>query len=224
LVALAAAPYLVLIAVVLVTRLVGPIEDLLRSVTVDWQFQSTFTGSVMPLYHPGLLLTAAFLIGAAIQGARPSQVADAFVAATRQLATVTIALVSMVTIARLMSQSGMTADLADAAARTGAGWPLISPVVGALGTFVTGSATASNVLFTELQLDTAAVRDLDVTRMLGAQGFGAAVGNAIAPHNIVAAAATVGLAGRESEILRRTLPVTAAYLALGGALAWVLAS
>ncbi|HSP30320.1 MAG TPA: L-lactate permease, partial [Ilumatobacteraceae bacterium] len=223
-IALAAAPYLVLIAVVLLTRLVGPIENLLRSVTVDWQFQSTFTGSVMPLYHPGLLLTAAFLIGAAIQGARPSQVVDAFVAATRQLATVTIALVSMVTIARLMSQSGMTADLADAAARTGAAWPLISPLVGALGTFVTGSATASNVLFTELQLDTAVARDLEVTTMLGAQGFGAAVGNAIAPHNIVAAAATVGLAGRESEILRRTLPVTAAYLALGGALAWMLTS
>jgi lactate permease len=224
LVALAAAPYLVLIAVVLVTRLVAPIEDLLRSVTIDWQLESTFTGSVMPLYHPGLLLTIAFVVGAAIQGARPPQVVDAFVAATRQLATVTVALVSMVTIARLMSQSGMTSDLADAAARTGAGWPLISPVVGALGTFVTGSATASNVLFTELQLDTAAARNLDVTTMLGAQGFGAAVGNAIAPHNIVAAAATVGLAGRESEILRRTLPVTAAYLALGGVLAWVLTS
>ncbi len=221
-IAVAAAPYLVLIAVVLITRLVAPIEDALRSVTLDWQLQSTFTGSVMPLYHPGLLLTAAFFAGAAIQGARPSQVVGAFAAATRQLATVTIALVSMVTIARLMSQSGMTADLADAAARTGAAWPLISPIVGALGTFVTGSATASNVLFTELQIDTASTRALDVTTMLGAQGFGAAVGNAIAPHNIVAAAATVGLAGRESEILRRTLPVTAGYLVLGGALAWVL--
>jgi lactate permease len=223
-VAVAAAPYLALIAVVLVTRLVPPIEDALRSVTIDWQLHSSFTGSVMPLYHPGLLLTAAFLIGAIVQGARRSQVADAFVAATRQLATVTIALVAMVTIARLMSQSGMTADLADAAAQTGAAWPLISPVVGSLGTFVTGSATASNVLFTELQIDTAAARELDVTTMLGAQGFGAAVGNAIAPHNIVAAAATVGLAGRESEILRRTLPVTAAYLALGGVLALVLTS
>ena len=220
-VAIAAAPYLALITVVLLTRLVAPVEDRLRSVTIEWQLESTFTGSVMPLYHPGLLLTAAFFTGAALQKARTSQVADAFVAATRQLATVTVALVSMVTIARLMSQSGMTADLADTAARTGAGWPLISPVVGALGTFVTGSATASNVLFTELQIDTAAARGLDVTTMLGAQGFGAAVGNAIAPHNIVAAAATVGLAGRESEILRRTLPVTAAYLALGGGLAWL---
>jgi lactate permease len=222
--ALAAAPYLALITVVLLTRLVPPVEDRLRGVTVDWELFGTFSGSIQPLYHPGLLLTVAFLVGAALQRARPTQVAGAVVAATRQLATVAVALVAMVTIARLMSQSGMTADLAAAAAQTGTGWPLISPVVGALGTFVTGSATASNVLFTELQMDTAEVRALDVTTMLGAQGFGAAVGNAIAPHNIVAAAATVGLAGRESEILRRTLPVTAGYLALGGCLALVLAS
>jgi lactate permease len=223
-VAWAAAPYLALIGVVLVTRLVAPIEDRLRSVTVEWELFGTFSGSVQPLYHPGILLTIAFLVGAAVQGARAPQVTGAFVAATRQLATVTVALVSMVTIARLMSQSGMTADLAEAAARTGAGWPFIAPVVGALGTFVTGSATASNVLFTELQVDTAAARGFDVTRMLGAQGFGAAAGNAIAPHNIVAAAATVGLAGRESEILRRTLPVTVGYLALGGVLAFALVS
>jgi lactate permease len=218
----AAAPYLALIAVVLLTRLVPPIESALRSVVVDWEFLGTFTGSLTPLYHPGLLLTIAFFFGAAVQRARPRQIGDAFVAATRQLATVTIALVSMVTIARLMSQSAMTTELAEAAARTGDGWPLISPVVGALGTFVTGSATASNVLFTELQIDTATARGLEVTTLLGAQGFGAAAGNAIAPHNIVAAAATVGLAGRESEILRRTLPVTAVYLSLGGALAWLL--
>lgn len=218
--AVAAAPYLVLIVVVLVTRLVPPVEDALRSVEVDWELFGAFSGSVQPLYHPGVLLTVAFLLGAAIQRAPAGQVGGAVRTATRQLATVTVALVSMVTIARLMSQSGMTADLADAAAGSGAAWPVIAPLVGALGTFVTGSATASNVLFTELQVDTAQARDLAVTTMLGAQGFGAAAGNAIAPHNIVAAAATVGLGGRESEILRRTLPVTLAYLALGGLVAF----
>ncbi|HSL59668.1 MAG TPA: L-lactate permease [Acidimicrobiales bacterium] len=221
-VAVAAAPYLVLIVAVLLTRLVGPVEDALRGVVVDWELFGAFSGSVEPLYHPGLLLTVAFLLGAVVQRASTGQVAGAIADATRQLVAVTVALVSMVTIARLMSQAGMTADLADAAAQAGSAWPLISPVVGALGTFVTGSATASNVLFTELQVDTATARELAVPTMLGAQGFGAAAGNAIAPHNIVAAAATVGLGGRESEILRRTLPVTLAYLALGGAVAFVL--
>jgi len=58
--------------------------------------------------------------------------------------------------------------------------------------------------------------------MLGAQGFGAAIGNIIAPYNIVAAAAVVGLKDREGEILRKTLPVAAIYLVLGGLMAWIL--
>jgi L-lactate permease len=51
-----------------------------------------------------------------------------------------------------------------------------------------------------------------VLPLLGAQGFGAAVGNIICPHNVVAAAATVGLAGREGRVLRRTIPVSLAYV------------
>jgi lactate permease len=90
--------------------------------------------------------------------------------------------------------------------------------VGALGSFVTGSATASNVLFTSLQAQTAQALALPVTAIVAAQGFGAAVGNIVCPHNIVAGAATVGLAGRESEILRRVLLPCTVYLALGGAL------
>ena len=60
--------------------------------------------------------------------------------------------------------------------------------------------------------------------LVAAQGFGAAVGNIVCPHNIVAGAATVGLAGREDEILRRTLLPCVVYLLLGGALvAWMAA-
>lgn len=57
--------------------------------------------------------------------------------------------------------------------------------------------------------------------MLGAQGFGAAVGNILCPHNIIAAGATVGLAGREGEVLRRTLVPAIVYASLGGLLAWL---
>jgi lactate permease len=91
-----------------------------------------------------------------------------------------------------------------------------------LGTFVTGSATASNILFTDFQRETALAVGLPVAGVVGVQGFGAAVGNMICPHNVVAAGATVGLEGREGEILRQTLWVTLVYTALGGLLALVL--
>jgi len=141
----------------------------------------------------------------------------------RQLGTVVVALVAMVLVARTMSHAGMIDELATTAAGVGPAWPLLAPAIGALGTFVTGSATASNILFTELQETTADAVDRPVLPLLGAQGFGAAVGNIVCPHNVVAAAATVGLAGREGEVLRRTLPVTLLYVALGGVLALILA-
>lgn len=100
---------------------------------------------------------------------------------------------------------------------------MLAPSVGVLGTFVTGSATASNALFSDLQAVTAGAVGADVVGVLGAQGFGAAIGNAVAPHHLIAAAAVVGLAGRESEILRRTLPVVAVCALVSGLLALLIA-
>lgn len=223
-VALAAAPYLVLVVLVLATRLVVPVRDLVEPVVVEWQMGDTFSGSVRPLFHPGLLLTVSFGLGAVLQKASRREVTAAVRVATGQLTGVVVALVAMVTVARAMSQSGMTDDLAETAAGSGGLWPLFAPAVGALGTFVTGSATASNVLFTELQDGTARAADLPVLPLLGAQGFGAAIGNVICPHNIVAAGATVGLRGEEGLVLRRTLPTAAVYVVLGGVLALVFSS
>ncbi|MFN3785163.1 MAG: L-lactate permease, partial [Spirosomataceae bacterium] len=93
--------------------------------------------------------------------------------------------------------------------------------IGVLGTFVSGSATASNILFTDFQAATARALDLPVGLMTAAQGVGAAIGNAIAPHNIIAGAATVGLSGRDGEVLARTLLPVLAYAGLAGAIVFV---
>lgn len=216
----AATPYLVLVALVLATRLIPPLRQALEGVTVEWETGTGFSGSVRPLFHPAMLLTVAFVAGAVGQRATGRAVRDAFLTATRQLGPVMVALIAMVTIARTMSHAGMTDELALAAAGIGAAWPLLSPAVGAFGTFVTGSATASNVLFTELQATTAQSAGLPALPLLGAQGFGAAVGNIVCPHNIVAAVATVGLTGQEGKVLRATFPVAALYVMLGGVVAF----
>lgn len=220
--AAAATPYLTLIVLVLITRLFPPVDEALSGVRIEWSTDGGFSGSVQPLVHPALLLTIAFVTGALVQHAGVLRARAAFVSATWQLAPVVVALLAMVTVARAMSQAGMTEELALTAAGAGAAWPLLSPLVGALGTFVTGSATASNILFTELQQDTAIASGFDVPTLVGAQGFGAAVGNIVCPHNVVAAAATVGLSGQEGSILRRTFPTAIVYVALGGVLAWFL--
>ena len=217
------APYLVLIVLVLLTRLVPPVEDAARAIELSWTFGDRFAGSFEPLYHPGTLLMAAFVISGPIQRQRPEVFREAVWKAARQLAPVSIALLGTLTLARLMVHSEMIETLAVAAAdNLGVLWPLAAPFVGVLGTFATGSATASNILFTEFQASTADQLDLRLETMVGAQGFGAAAGNVIAPHNIIAGSATVGLKGQEGPILRRTAIPCLIYAAMGGALTFAL--
>jgi lactate permease len=219
----AGAPYLILIGLVLLTRLVPAVADTLDAAVLSWTLEGGFTGSMSPLTHPGTLLVVSFLLGAAVQRVSVDTLMGAITTTLRQLVPVTIALVAMLLLARLMVRSGMTEALATAAAdSTASAWPVLAPLVGVLGTFVTGSGTASNVLFTDLQVATAEKLGYDVLPLLGAQNFGASVGNPIAPHNIVAGGATVGLTGGEADVMRRTIGITLVYAVLGGLLALLL--
>ena len=222
-VAWAAIPYAVLVGLILVTRLVPQIRDALRQVVLEWTLPGPFGGRIVPLYHPGTMLLAGFLFGGLLQGRNFTELAGAVAAAVRRLVPVAIALFAMLAIARLMVHAGMTEALAAAATRTGWAWPLLAPSVGAIGAFITGSTTASNILLTDLQQAAATDLGLPLAALIAAQGFGAAIGNSVALHNIIAGAATVGLQGREGDILRTTAPVCLICLALGGVLVLALA-
>ena len=214
----ALAPYAALVVLVVLTRAWAPLAQALGSVAIEWRLAGPYHGRMQPLTHPGTLLMAALLLGAMLQGVALRSVGAALAQAARQLVPVSAALLAMLVLSRLMLHAGLIATLEEAAVRgVGAAWPWVAPAVGALGSFVTGSATASNVLFTTLQAQTATALGLPAVAIVAAQGFGAAVGNIVCPHNIVAGAATVGLAGREGEVLRRTLLPCLLYLALGGA-------
>lgn len=210
------APYLLIVLFILATRLVPPLQDTLSALALDWRLFEHFSGSFAPLYHPGTMLWCGLLLGALITARAQSVPAAARDAISRAL-PVGLALFIMLLLSRLMVQTGMIAALAEAAAQTGQAWPILSPSVGVLGTFITGSATTSNILFTELQLSTALALDLPVMTMVAAQGFGSAVGNILAPHNIIAGAATVGLIGREGEVMSKTLALGIGVALLGGA-------
>ena len=215
----AAAPYLVLVAAVLVTRLVPALREALEGIAVAWS-ADVFGASFAPLFHPGTMLLLGFTAGALWQRAARRDVFAAMRTAAAKLVPVSLALVAMLGLSRVMVYAEMVDTLASAAAlAAGSLWPLFAPFVGLLGTFVTGSATTSNILFTDFQMATAERLQLSVLALLGAQGFGAAVGNIVCPHNIIAAGATVNLTGKEGEVLRRTLGVALLYALLGGVLA-----
>lgn len=214
-----AAPYLVLVVLVLLTRLIPAVREPLQDLTLAWRFEP-FGGSMAVLYHPGTLLLASFVLGAMLQRVALASILSAARQVLQRLLPVTLALAAMLSLSRVMVHAGMIDTLALAAAdATGRYWPLFAPFVGVLGTFVTGSATASNILFSDFQQATAERLGVPALPLLAAQGFGAAVGNIVCPHNIVAASATVNLVGQEGEVLRWTLVPALVYALLGGLLA-----
>ncbi len=216
----AIAPYALLVALVAITRLVPAVRAPLQGTTWRWEMVGGFGAAFQPLYHPGTMLLVSYVLGAFLQGVGPRGVYGVFRETVGGLGPIAVALVGMLGLSRVMVHAGMTERLALAAAGSvGAAWPLVAPFVGVLGTFITGSATASNILFGTLQAVTAADLGIPALTVLAAQDTGAAMGNMICPHNIIAGGATVGLGGREGEVLRRTLWPGLVYSLLAGGVA-----
>jgi lactate permease len=107
----------------------------------------------------------------------------------------------------VMETAGMTDALARGLAEiTGRLFPLVSPWIGALGAFMTGSNTNSNVVFALLQSRTAQLLGYAVPIILAAQTAGAGLASVIAPAKIVVGTSTADLAGREGEVMVKMLP------------------
>ena len=100
----------------------------------------------------------------------------------------------------------MTEALARGLAESvGALFPLVAPWIGALGAFMTGSNTNSNVVFGALQLRTAELLGFSIAVILGAQTAGAALASVMAPTKVVVGASTAGMAGKEGDVMRKLL-------------------
>jgi lactate permease len=120
--------------------------------------------------------------------------------------------------------SSMPLELATAAEQAiGDAWPLAAPWVGALGSFVSGSATFSHLMFASLQESVATSVGADPTVVLAQQVGGANAGNMVCVANVVTVAAVVGLLGREGEVIRRTAIPMLAYSVIFAVMGSVLA-
>ncbi len=99
-----------------------------------------------------------------------------------------------------------------AAALAGQGWTAFAAVIGAMGAFIAGSNTFSNMMFSLFQFTTALKIGLLPGIIVALQAVGGAAGNMICVHNVVAASAVVGLTGKEGSIIRKTLIPMTYYL------------
>ncbi|EPZ5902830.1 L-lactate permease [Vibrio fluvialis] len=144
---------------------------------------------------------------------------------TKTLIGAGFVLVFTIPMVRIFINSGVNmSDLASmpvttanfAAGLVGSAFPALSATVGALGAFIAGSNTVSNMMFSQFQFEVAQTLSVSSVIVIALQAVGAAAGNMIAIHNVVAASATVGLLGREGATLRKTIIPTFYYLVVTG--------
>ena len=218
----ALAPYAILIVLVLLTRLIPDVKAALQAIQWRAQWQG-YQGSVQYLYHPGTVLFISFVVGGLLQKQSLHALYNAMRQAFIRVFFVFAALFVMLLLSRLLVHTGAIGLLGEqVAAIAGNWWPLWAPWFGVLGTFITGSATSSNVLFSEFQRSAAQAAGLPTPTLLGSQTFGAAVGNMVCPHNIIAAGATVNIQGQEGHVMRYTLPMAALLTLIAGGVALLL--
>ena len=120
----------------------------------------------------------------------------------------------VMSVANVMNYAGMTTSIALALAAAGPVFPLLSPIIGWIGVFVTGSVTNANVLFAGLQSTTAAQIAVDPTLLVAANTAGGVMGKIVSPQSIAIAAAAVNSAGEESKITSMSIKYSAILLGL----------
>lgn len=228
--ALALSGYLALIIVAVVVLLVRPVHDMLSTVVLRVDFPAVLTarghatpagpGRVIPIFrHAGSILAYAsalsYLIFMRAGKYSPGATRRILVGTYQRVVGSSLGIAAMVSMAVLMSHAGMTDSIARGlAASAGSLFPSIASWIGALGAFMTGSNTNSNVVFAMLQMRTAQLLHLSVPLILAAQTAGGAIGSVIAPTKVIVGASTAGMAGREGAVMRKMAPYVALLLAL----------
>ncbi|WP_008308710.1 L-lactate permease [Leptolyngbya sp. PCC 6406] len=226
-------PYLLVGIFLVLTRLeVLPVRGWLQAAEFSAAnlLNTDVSISSRPLYLPGTVLIVVALLTYFLHRMKAAAFAGAATEAGRTLLGSSIALLSAVPMARVFINSDVNAAGLDSMPLTlatgvallaGQSWPLFAPTIGALGAFVAGSNTISNMMFSLFQFGVAQQIGVSGAIVVALQAVGGAAGNMICVHNVVAASATVGLDAQEGNLIQKVLPPMIYYVTLAGILGLV---
>ncbi|MBQ9678499.1 MAG: L-lactate permease [Prevotella sp.] len=224
--------YLFILVFILVSgALCPPVNDFLKSnlVTklplpvIDTTFKFGW------ISNAGLMLFLGATIGGLIQGLSFKRLMVILAKTVVNLRKTVITIISLISLASVMNYCGMIAAIAAGlVALTGSFYPFFAPLIGAIGTFVTGSDTSSNILFAKLQANVAGqlgmtgqstffgVEGSETNWLVAANTTGATGGKMISPQSIAIATAACDMQGKDGEILRSAIPYALLYIIIGG--------
>jgi lactate permease len=233
-------PYLLVAALLVVTRVVSPVQEFLATNGVLlWSniLGTPFSEGVEMLYLPGSLFVLVAVITYALHGMDADGIKASWSEALRNIAPAVVALWFAVATVMIMQRTGSAVVLETApinsgmlgllseitAGATGQMFPFFSGFIGAFGAFIAGSNTVSDILFGLFQFQAAQQIGAPTQIVVAAQAVGGAIGNLIAIHNVVAALTVVGLIGEEGRVIRLELIPVLYYGVFTGILTLILA-
>ena len=234
-VALALLPYVLVVAIIAVTKLSKSLAAALSATDVKIPWPGVY-GSLLNaegkasesavytlqiLSNPGTWIFVTGAIVAIVYGLRSSggrfqtSVGQMFAVLPKTVYNLRLAIltISMVmALAYVMNFSGQTTSIGAALATTGAAFGFLSPMLGFVGTAVAGSATSAGALFANLQATAAAGAGLDPQILLAANTVGGGIGKIVSPQNLAIAATAVNAPGTDAEILKKAAPYSIGLL------------
>ena len=228
-------PYYLMTSITLVVLLVSPLNKLLSRFSYGPNFMQTETGfgvineavtkfsPLTPFTHASMFLFTSAVLGyfyymnkGYIEKGSFNNVLSRTVKKTLPSS---LAVISLIVMSRIMSGTGQTEVLAQGVSSVlGKYYVIISPFIGLLGSFITGSNMSSNILFGNFQMTTSQIIGLNTNAILGAQTAGAGIGTAVAPGNIVLGTTTAGILGSEGKVLKKIIPFALGLASLYGLL------
>jgi lactate permease len=223
------APYMIIVVVFSLTKLVDPIEQFVFELSGGSGFgtpEKAANGFAWPgldivgatgdppsaqtfgfsfFDTPGTVVLFCGLLTIAALRINLRDALRTYVETLDQLKLAIITVMAVLGLAYVMNLTGMTTTLGRWIAGSGGLFAFLSPLIGWLGVAITGSDTSSNALFGALQVEAAKEAGLSPVLLASANSSGGVLGKMISPQNLAIGAAAVALAGKEGDIFRRVL-------------------
>ena len=222
---------LIIFFILISSKIVPPINELLGSTLVT-KFDLPVIGNTFKfgwLSNAGLMIFLGAMIGGLIQGMSFGALMKLLAKTTLNLQKTVVTICCLVAMAMLMNNTGMTNDIAKGLVMlTGVAFPFFAPLIGSIGTFVTGSATNANILFGKLQATAASdlglvnqgtffgVSGSETNWLAAANCAGSEGGKLLSPQSIAIATAACDMEGQDGDIMRKTMPFAIFWILMNG--------
>ena len=191
----ALSPYLLLVILLPVVRYTVPLAILTTFGYIVWVDCVVFICAVA---------------GGVILGVSPSEFVDTMGQTLKRVMPVMVTMGSLLTVSYIMqsTDTGMMNVIATTiSGAAGMFYPAAAVLIGASGSFVTGTGLGSNIMFAPMHVNACSMLDINPVAVFAGQNAGGSLGNMVCPNNVVAACATVDIIGREGEVMRKGIVV-----------------